>query len=237
MTGPMSMAGPPGNRGQPSGPPPRQFGGGPPPLRNGGFAPDGLPLDGGFGGPPTSMPMGGFGGPPSSQFGPTSHMPMHRQQQQQQPPPLGGPPMMGPPAFQRQPRQPQVPAVPGTSSMAPTNVPNGTAQQLAFEVVHSTGAHVGFPARNLEVLDTAGWQSERFCLFPQTVDLAFPRPDTEIVQLQLLSHQYMISSKVQILVGSGPDLAHARFTNLGFVRFDDNQRSKCVVHGFHTWWW
>ena len=102
----------------------------------------------------------------------------------------------------------------------------GTSCQLAFTVVHSTSAYAGFPARNLEVLDTVGWQSERFCLFPQELGIMFPRPDTEVVQLQVLSHQHMISSKVQIYVGDGPDFARARFTNLGFVKFDDNQRSR-----------
>ena len=114
----------------------------------------------------------------------------------------------GPPARQRRPQQ------------------MGSSCQLAFSVVHSTGSHSGFPARNLEVLDTAGWQSERFCLFPQELVLEFPRPDTDVVQLQILSHQHMISSKVQIFIGQGPDASRAHFQNLGFIKFDDNQRSK-----------
>jgi len=196
---PGAQGGPPSFRGPPSGAQ------GPP----SGFQPQQQFNPYGAGGPPSNA--GGFGGPPQRQFGgpPTNNMPGGGR---------GGPRHAnGPPSQHR-----VAPAGPPQRSA----VARAGSRQLAFRVVHSTSAHTGFPAGNLEALDTAGWQSERFCLFPQEIGLEFAQPNTEVVQLQILSHQHMISSKVQIFMGDGPDFFRANFRNLGFIKFDDNQRSK-----------
>eukprot|EP01027_Heterolobosea_sp_BB2_P017482 GEZU01024748.1.p1 GENE.GEZU01024748.1~~GEZU01024748.1.p1 ORF type:complete len:238 (-),score=40.41 GEZU01024748.1:183-896(-) len=47
---------------------------------------------------------------------------------------------------------------------------------------------------------TKGWQSSRFCYYPQEVGLALPAP-MKVAELQLLLHEYKIPSKIEFYAG------------------------------------
>ena len=88
-----------------------------------------------------------------------------------------------------------------------------------------------------ELLDNSpqsrGWQSAKFCEYPQEIILQF----TNIVrlkQIQFLSHQAKISQRIELytFVPSGSQalsqqipLNQIQFRKLGFLGLDSNERS------------
>ena len=69
----------------------------------------------------------------------------------------------------------------------------------------------------------------RYCLYPQELVLRID-PAARIRKLQLLSHQYMIASKIELFVGQLPSDAYtsidqAQFTRLGYVSLSDNEQT------------
>jgi len=83
-----------------------------------------------------------------------------------------------------------------------------------------------YPARELNTHSphTRGWQSARFCEFPQELGLALTQPG-RLTQVQLLSHQCKIATKIELYVGNGPSYADANWRRLGYLSLDDNSRS------------
>lgn len=69
--------------------------------------------------------------------------------------------------------------------------------------------------------------THRNCTYPQHLTLELERPG-RLHQIQLLSHEYKIASKVEIQVaGSRPTpAAPYSFTRLGYMSFDPNERTK-----------
>jgi centrosomal protein CEP104 len=94
--------------------------------------------------------------------------------------------------------------------------------KLPFTVVCCTGADDGFPATDLEVHGPSvkGWRAGRFCAWPQEIILALEEP-ARLRKVQVLSHQYMISSKLDIFVGTHPQ----KFTRLGHVSLSTNHQT------------
>jgi centrosomal protein CEP104 len=85
------------------------------------------------------------------------------------------------------------------------------------------------PPRGLEDVGpfTKGWQSERYCHYPQELVLKL-LSTARIRKIQLLSHHYMIASRVDLAVERLPDnnsssLDHAAFTHLGHISLADNK--------------
>jgi len=73
---------------------------------------------------------------------------------------------------------------------------------------------------------TRGWQTPRFCEYPQQIVIELTRSAT-ISQIQLLSHQHKIATRVEIFAGSGVSGAeHALWTRLGYMSLDSNNRSQ-----------
>ena len=99
--------------------------------------------------------------------------------------------------------------------------------RLHFNVVSVSGEDPDYTSDGLNEHgpDSKGWQSARFCEYPQELVLEFLDGDVRIQQLQLLSHQSKITSKIEILMGSGHELSSAQFAHLGHLSMDDNQRS------------
>ncbi|KAF8056211.1 CEP104 [Scenedesmus sp. PABB004] len=93
-----------------------------------------------------------------------------------------------------------------------------------------------YPVRELlyHSPQTRGWQSPRFCKFPQEFVLRLERP-CKIQQIQILAHEYKIPTKIEVFVGfppagaadgepdGAPDAAGLR--RLGYLSFDCNERS------------
>ena len=65
--------------------------------------------------------------------------------------------------------------------------------KIGFCVLHASGADTGVSMHELEVHSplARGWQSARFCLYPQEIIIQLAEK-TRIKKLQLLAHQYLI---------------------------------------------
>ncbi|XP_058911790.1 centrosomal protein of 104 kDa isoform X3 [Kogia breviceps] len=105
--------------------------------------------------------------------------------------------------------------------------------KIGFVVVSSSGHEDGFSARELMIHapTVSGWRSPRFCQFPQEIVLQMVER-CRIRKLQLLAHQYMISSKVEFYVSESLPEYFApyqaeRFRRLGYVSLCDNEKTGC----------
>nr|XP_054298835.1 centrosomal protein of 104 kDa isoform X2 [Pongo pygmaeus] len=125
-------------------------------------------------------------------------------------------------------------AVPGT-----TGIHHASAQtcrmphKIGFVVVSSSGHEDGFSARELMIHapTVSGWRSPRFCQFPQEIVLQMVER-CRIRKLQLLAHQYMISSKIEFYISESLPEYFApyqaeRFRRLGYVSLCDNEKTGC----------
>ncbi|KAM5160497.1 centrosomal protein of 104 kDa isoform 3-T4 [Callospermophilus lateralis] len=105
--------------------------------------------------------------------------------------------------------------------------------KIGFVVVSSSGHEDGFSARELMIHapTVSGWRSPRFCQFPQEIVLQMVER-CRIRKLQLLAHQYMISSKIEFYISESlPEYfvpyQSERFRRLGYVSLCDNQKTGC----------
>ncbi|XP_006871806.1 PREDICTED: centrosomal protein of 104 kDa [Chrysochloris asiatica] len=105
--------------------------------------------------------------------------------------------------------------------------------KIGFVIVSSSGHEDGFSARELMIHapTVSGWRSPRFCQFPQEIVLQMVER-CRIRKLQLLAHQYMISSKIEFYISESlpeyfvPYQAE-RFRRLGYVSLCDNAKTGC----------
>uniref|UniRef100_A0A1U7R1U7 centrosomal protein of 104 kDa n=1 Tax=Mesocricetus auratus TaxID=10036 RepID=A0A1U7R1U7_MESAU len=105
--------------------------------------------------------------------------------------------------------------------------------KIGFVVVSSSGHEDGFSARELMIHapTVSGWRSPKFCQFPQEIVLQMVER-CRIRKLQLLAHQYMISSKVEFYISESlPEYLvpyqGERFRRLGYVSLCDNEKTGC----------
>ena len=73
----------------------------------------------------------------------------------------------------------------------------------------------------------------RYCVFPQEIVVKID-PPCRFRKLQLLSHQYLIASTVELYVGHNTSeghtsLRHAEFTRLGYVSLSSNESTRYKV--------
>ena len=105
--------------------------------------------------------------------------------------------------------------------------------KLAFSVVSSSGEESDYPARELNKhsAETRGWQSPRFCSYPQTLILQLHDPNATINQLQILAHQSKIPTKIEVIIGrGGSSFANCpEVKRLGYISLDSNERSNYKV--------
>ncbi|XP_010003508.1 PREDICTED: centrosomal protein of 104 kDa [Chaetura pelagica] len=103
--------------------------------------------------------------------------------------------------------------------------------KVRFIVVSSSGHEDGFSAK--ELMDHAptvnGWRSPRLCQYPQEIVLQLVER-CRIRKLQLLAHQFMISSKIEFYVSESLPECSApyqseRFHRLGYVLLSDNEKT------------
>jgi centrosomal protein CEP104 len=66
----------------------------------------------------------------------------------------------------------------------------------------------------------------RFYSFPLELGLRFSDGPVRIKQVQILSHQSKIASRVELFVGRGEDYYHADWKRLGYLSLDPNERSQ-----------
>eukprot|EP00039_Didymoeca_costata_P002862 m.63186 g.63186 ORF g.63186 m.63186 type:complete len:845 (+) comp11568_c0_seq1:175-2709(+) len=114
--------------------------------------------------------------------------------------------------------------------------------RLRFRIHSCSGQDPDHPVTNLETKDptSPGWQSERFCFWPQEIVLDLGR-DAHLRKLQILSHQFMIASRVDIAVAqtravsastkyNNQSTEHAiRFLKLGYTTFGSNEETSFMT--------
>ncbi|XP_068270885.1 centrosomal protein of 104 kDa isoform X2 [Nyctibius grandis] len=103
--------------------------------------------------------------------------------------------------------------------------------KIGFIVVSSSGHEDGFSAKELMVHAPTvnGWRSPRLCQYPQEIVLQLMER-CRIRKLQLLAHQYMISSKIEFYISESLPEYFApyqseRFHRLGYVPLSDNEKT------------
>ncbi|KAM6240815.1 centrosomal protein of 104 kDa [Porphyrio hochstetteri] len=103
--------------------------------------------------------------------------------------------------------------------------------KVGFIVVSSSGHEDGFSAKELMVHAPTvnGWRSPRLCQYPQEIVLQLAER-CRIRKLQLLAHQYMISSKIEFYISESLPEYFApyqseRFHRLGYVPLSDNEKT------------
>ncbi|XP_063001151.1 centrosomal protein of 104 kDa [Elgaria multicarinata webbii] len=103
--------------------------------------------------------------------------------------------------------------------------------KIGFIVISSSGHEDGFSAKELMVHAPTvnGWRSPRLCQYPQEIVLQMVER-CRIRKLQLLAHQYMISSKIEFYISESLPEYFApykseRFRRLGYVSLSDNEKT------------
>mgnify|MGYP003384993732 CR=1 FL=1 len=99
--------------------------------------------------------------------------------------------------------------------------------KLKFRVEFASSEDHEYPASELDTHNpqTKGWQAQRFCEYPQELGLRLDSERAAIKQIQILSHQYKISKKIELFIGQGSSYNTATFKRLGYMSLDDNTRS------------
>ncbi|CAG9467389.1 unnamed protein product [Pedinophyceae sp. YPF-701] len=111
--------------------------------------------------------------------------------------------------------------------------------KLKFDIYRCTGEDPDYPARELlyHSSQTRGWQTPRFCQYPQELWLRMDQT-CRIHQLQILSHEYKILTKLEIYVGTLPpgasDASQCTFSRLGHLSFHDNERTRYQARELKT---
>lgn len=107
-----------------------------------------------------------------------------------------------------------------------------SSARLKYKIVKCTSEDPEYPASELlaHSSQTKGWQTARFCDFPQEIGLQFETP-VHLRQVQFLSHQSKIATKVELftaLPSEGQNCRYeaATFKRLGYLSLDSNERSQ-----------
>jgi len=106
------------------------------------------------------------------------------------------------------------------------------SQRLKYSVIKLSSEDPEFPGAELlaHSSQTKGWQSARFCDFPQEIGLGFDNV-VHLRQVQFLSHQSKIATKVELYTAlpnsdtSAATYENAHFKRLGYLSLDSNERS------------
>jgi len=113
----------------------------------------------------------------------------------------------------------------GSGLRAPGSTPQ--PKQVRFSVVFCGGEDPEFVAAELNAHSpqTKGWQSPAFCSFPVELGLGFSEGEAQLSQLQILSHENKIATKIDVFVGRGSKYEMSSFQRLGHLSLDSNERS------------
>lgn len=108
--------------------------------------------------------------------------------------------------------------------------------KLRFTTVHCSGEDEEYPVSELNqhTPHTRGWQSERFCSYPQELGFELQGGECHISQVQILSHQSKIATKIEVFIGHGDDYHTASFKRLGYLSLDSNERSSFQARELKT---
>ena len=109
-------------------------------------------------------------------------------------------------------------------------------EKLQFRVSYSSSEDPGYPSSELNEHGprTLGWQSLKFCDYPQEVGFELLEGEMLLSQIQLLSHQFKIASRIELYIGSGLDYGSSKFERLGYLALDVNERSNLTARELKT---
>uniref|UniRef100_A0A8C6UAT5 Centrosomal protein of 104 kDa n=1 Tax=Neogobius melanostomus TaxID=47308 RepID=A0A8C6UAT5_9GOBI len=98
-------------------------------------------------------------------------------------------------------------------------------RKIGFTVVSSSSHEEKFSAQELLVHapTVSGWRSSRLCSYPQHITLQLEER-SRVRKLQLLAHQFMIPSRVELHIGEGPS-DNSPMRRLGYVSLSDNEQT------------
>lgn len=110
-------------------------------------------------------------------------------------------------------------------------------RRLSYRVVACTSEHALHPKSELSSnqLESLGWQSEKFCHYPQELVLQLHGHQT-IQTVEMRSHQIMIASRAEIYIGAQFAASPMVYRHLGDCRFESNGRrahAMCEVKTLH----
>ncbi len=96
-----------------------------------------------------------------------------------------------------------------------------------FNVIYFSSEDDEYPASELNSHSpqTRGWQTFRYCEYPQEIGFEIEGGVAKLSQVQILSHQSKISTKIEVFIGNGSDYHSAKFKRLGYMSLDSNERS------------
>ena len=104
-------------------------------------------------------------------------------------------------------------------------------EKLGFQIYRCSGEDPEHPARELllSAAQPRGWHSQKMCKYPQELVLKLDRP-SKVTQIQILSHEHKIATKVEIFTGMPqeglpPEPENCGMKKLGHLSFDSNERS------------
>ena len=107
--------------------------------------------------------------------------------------------------------------------------------KLKYRIIYCSGEDQDYPVTELldPTSNSRGWQSAKFCEYPQEIIVQFPQL-VKLRSLQFLSHQSKIASKIELFtfLPSGPQamsnqipLNEIEFKRVGYLSLDPNERS------------
>ncbi|KAI8801922.1 hypothetical protein BJ742DRAFT_565401 [Cladochytrium replicatum] len=134
------------------------------------------------------------------------------------------------------------------------NTKEDRIQKLPFEIVACSGWDDDYPPEELLIQNhtplAKGWQSQRFCSYPQRLVVRFVAGNCRVRKLQILSHHFKVPTKLEFYIGTALNVGNATaneesdyelklpkskletmsgqtgkqivFTELGFVTLGDN---------------
>jgi hypothetical protein len=115
---------------------------------------------------------------------------------------------------------------------------------LTYSIAACSSEDESHPARELQSFhsQSRGWQTAHFCDFPQELVLRFGGA-ASVQQVQVLSHQFKIATRVELFIGKLPPgaaepppsgVGGVAFTRLGHFSLDGNERSKFQARELKT---
>ena len=120
------------------------------------------------------------------------------------------------------------------------------ANKLSYRIVSSSGEEANYPASELQSQSpqAKGWQSTRFCDYPQEIILQLSQP-SRVRLIQILSHQCKVSSKIELLsmipnepVTTGNhnvmNPSELKFRKLGYFFLNTNEKSNYLSRELKT---
>ncbi|CAG2208797.1 CEP104 [Mytilus edulis] len=86
-----------------------------------------------------------------------------------------------------------------------------------------------YPKKSLRFIEFIHRTVIQYCLYPQDIVLQLDQR-CRLRKIQILSHQYLIATKIEFFVGDvpedmSPNLENARYTRLGYVSLSDNEKT------------